>query len=232
MVIRQRATHVEDKQERREHLLDACECLLCENPERVVSVSEVAERAGLAKGTVYLYFPSKEELLLALHQRHGEDFFRELIALLEGPGPVDFDAVMDVARRLIIDLPTYLPLAGLCFGTMEKSLPDDASVEFKARMAELMGRAGAGLERHFPALAAGDGAALLTRSYAMIVGLWQMLHPRPGVDEKLAARCSGFFPRDYATEVESGLRALWLGTQAMSDAAATSGSTNPKESTP
>jgi hypothetical protein len=62
--------------------------------------------------------------------------------------------------------------------------------------------------------------------------MWQMLHPRPGVDEKLAARCAGFFPRDYNTEIESGLRALWLGTQAMSAAAATSGSGNPKESTP
>ncbi len=232
MVVRQRATHDEDKHERREHLLDACECLLCENPERMVSVAEVAERAGLAKGTVYLYFPSKEEMLLALHQRHGEDFFRELITLLEGPGPVDFDAVMDVARRLIIDLPTYLPLAGLCFGTMEKSLPDDASVEFKARMAELMGRAGAGLEKHFPAMKQGGGAALLNHSYAMIVGMWQMLHPRPGVDERLAARCAGLFPRDYATEIESGLRALWLGTQALSDAAVTPGSETPKESTP
>lgn len=232
MVVRQRATHDEDKQERREHLLDACECLLCENPERMVSVAEVAERAGLAKGTVYLYFPSKEEMLLALHQRHGEDFFRELISLLEGPGPVDFDTVMDVARRLIIDLPTYLPLAGLCFGTMEKSLPDDASVEFKARMAELMGRAGAGLEKHFPTMKPGGGAALLNHSYAMIVGMWQMLHPRPGVDERLAARCAGLFPRDYTTEIESGLRALWLGTQVLSEAAAPPGSDTTKESTP
>lgn len=220
MVVRQRATHDEDKHERREHLLDACECLLCENPERVVSVAEVAARAGLAKGTVYLYFPSKEELLLALHQRHGEDFFRELIALLEGPGPVDFDAVMDVARRLIIDLPTYLPLAGFCLGTMEKSLPDEASIAFKARIAEWLGRAGAGLHRHFPALSPAEGAAFLNRCYAMIVGLWQMLHPRPGVDEKLAARCAGLFPLDYRTEVETGLRALWAGTLALAEAVA------------
>jgi AcrR family transcriptional regulator len=232
MALRQRAIQQEDKEERRNALLDACECLLCENPERVVSVAEVAERAGLAKGTVYLYFPSKEELLLALHQRHGEDFFRELIGMLEGPGPVDFEAILDLTRRLIIELPTYLPLAAICFGMMEKSLPDDASVDFKARMAELLGRAGAGLHRHFPALSPEEGTALLIRSYAMIVGMWQMLHPRPGVDEKLAARCAGFYPRDYSAEAEAGLRALWTGTLAHAARAATPGPASAEEPTP
>ena len=31
----------------------------------MANVAEVADEAGLAKGTVYLYFPSKGELLLA-----------------------------------------------------------------------------------------------------------------------------------------------------------------------
>ena len=41
-------------------------------------------------------------------------------------------------------------------------------------MADRLERAGAGLERHFPQLAAGEGARLLRRSYALIIGLWQM----------------------------------------------------------
>ena len=36
----------------------------------MANVAEVAESAGLAKSTVYLYFPGKEEMLLALHERH------------------------------------------------------------------------------------------------------------------------------------------------------------------
>jgi AcrR family transcriptional regulator len=41
----------------------------------MANVAEVAEAAGLGKGTVYLYFPSKEEMLLALHERHVTKFF-------------------------------------------------------------------------------------------------------------------------------------------------------------
>ena len=55
------------------------------------SVAEVADEAGLAKGTVYLYFPSKEELLLALHERNVGGFFRALIALLDSASAVDVD---------------------------------------------------------------------------------------------------------------------------------------------
>ena len=65
MVIRQRAIQAEDKQERHHAILDAAERLLLRSPERIANVAEVADEAGLAKGTVYLYFPSKEELLLA-----------------------------------------------------------------------------------------------------------------------------------------------------------------------
>lgn len=37
-------------------------------------MSEVAERAGIAKGTVYLYFKSKEELFMAVTRRDCEGF--------------------------------------------------------------------------------------------------------------------------------------------------------------
>ncbi len=86
MVIRQRAVQAEDKQERHDAILDAAERLLLRSPERVANVAEVAEEALLAKGTVYLYFPSKEELLLALHERNVDGFFRAVMALVERRG--------------------------------------------------------------------------------------------------------------------------------------------------
>ena len=78
MALKQRAVAEEDKEERRNALLDAAEALFLEHPDRMASVAEVAEAAGVAKGTVYLYFPSKEEMLLSLHERQVARFFREL----------------------------------------------------------------------------------------------------------------------------------------------------------
>src|SRR5262249_14925202 len=116
MAIRQRAIHTEDKQERHHAILDAAERLFTQGPVRVANMSEVADEAGLAKGTVYLYFPSKDELLLALHERHSDDFFRALIALLARAGPVGIDQIMGLTREHIVNHPTFLPLATRCFG--------------------------------------------------------------------------------------------------------------------
>lgn len=93
MVLKHRAVAVADKEERRQALLDAAEALFLAQPDRMANVSEVAEAAGLGKGTVYLYFPSKEEMLLALHERHVAHFFAELLKKLEQPGPLDFDDI-------------------------------------------------------------------------------------------------------------------------------------------
>src|SRR5215471_13930899 len=134
MVIRQRAIQAEDKQERHHAILDAATRLVLREPDRVANVSEVADEAGLAKGTVYLYFSSKEELLLALHERNIDGFFRAVIAMLESDAPVGIDDMLVHTRRHMVEPPLFLPLAALCFGTMAHGVPSDAAIAFKQRM--------------------------------------------------------------------------------------------------
>lgn len=220
MAIRQRAMQAEDKQERRDAILDAAERVLAGSPERVASVAEVADEAGLAKGTVYLYFPSKEELLLAVHERRIDYFFRDLIALVDLPGS-DFDAVFALTRQHLIDPPQFLPLAARCFGLMAHSVPPATALAFKERMSSRLERAGAGIERHVQAPTKGVGVALLRRSYALIVGLWQMtaavggstLCPMTGDEVPPALAWS------YPEELEGALRTLWQGMIGAAEAA-------------
>lgn len=211
MIIKVRAIHAEEKEVRHHAILDAAERLLIAHRQRIANVDEVAAEAGLAKGTVYLYFPSKEELLLALHDRNSERFFTSLLELLTAGAPVTFDRLFQVVRRDMVDAPGFLPLAALCFGLMEKSVPIDAAAAHKLRTAERLQTAGTCLERQFPQLAEGQGVALLIHSYALIIGLWQMLHPSP-VNKALADAANfAILHRDYTAELEGGLRALWDG---------------------
>src|SRR6188474_511521 len=152
MAIRQRAIGAEDKEERQQALLDAAERLLLRSPERIANVAEVADEAGLAKGTVYLYFPSKEELLLAVHERNIDGFFQALIARLARDEPVSIQDVLALTHEHIVEPPLFLPLAARCFGLMAQSIPPEPALAFKQRMAERLTRAGAGLERHFQQL--------------------------------------------------------------------------------
>ena len=212
MVIRQRAIHAEHKQERHDALLDAALELLGRAPERVPSVAEVADAAGLAKGTVYLYFPSKEELLLALHERNMHGFFAALTALVEGSGPVTLDALVELTRRHLIAPPLRLQLAARCFGMMAQCIPAAAAAKYRQRVSDRLLRAGAGLERHFPDLAPGGGERLLRHSYALIVGLWQMSAAGGSGCAAVSDPPPPAFAWRYEDEFERALRALWAGS--------------------
>lgn len=217
MVIRQRAIQAEDKQERHHAILDAAARLLLRSPDRIANMADVADEAGLAKGTVYLYFPSKEELLLAVHERNIDGFFRALVARLSDDAPVAVTDILALTHEHMVEPPLFLPLAARCFGMMGQGVPAEAAIAFKQRMAERLIAAGAGLERHFPELTAGQGLALLRHSYALIIGLWQMssesvgkgfgcpMTTGPGEMPKV-------FQYAYGEELDRGLLALWNGT--------------------
>lgn len=59
-------------------ILDAAYALFGSGGFYDTKMSTVAEHAGIAKGTVYLYFKSKEELFLAVTRRDCEGFLRQL----------------------------------------------------------------------------------------------------------------------------------------------------------
>lgn len=60
------------RQARAELILDEAEKLLTEKGYHDTSIDEIAARAGVARGTLYQHFPSKEALILALLERNVE----------------------------------------------------------------------------------------------------------------------------------------------------------------
>ncbi|MCA9596966.1 MAG: TetR/AcrR family transcriptional regulator [Myxococcales bacterium] len=64
--------------QKRDALLDAALELFAERGFHGTAVPEVAERAGVAAGTLYRYFDSKEALVNALYQREKQAFVESL----------------------------------------------------------------------------------------------------------------------------------------------------------
>lgn len=70
-----------DKQHKREQIADAARELFTDFGYRSVSVAQIAEKADVAKGTVYLYFKDKEDLFFYLVQEFIDEmtcFVREI----------------------------------------------------------------------------------------------------------------------------------------------------------
>ncbi len=61
------------RQERATLILQAAEAIFAEKGYHETSMEEIATRVGVAKGTVYQHFTSKEELVFALFEREWEE---------------------------------------------------------------------------------------------------------------------------------------------------------------
>ena len=72
----------------RDAVLDAVDRLLGRYGYGKMSIADVAREAGIGKGTVYLFFPSKEELVLSAIDRIAERMLVEARTIADGPGPV------------------------------------------------------------------------------------------------------------------------------------------------
>lgn len=214
MVIKQRAILDEDKQLRRQAILASAQALLYPHTERLASVEEVARQAGLAKGTMYLYFNTKEEIYLAVHEQQMNEFFDTLEALLQRQRS---NSSLKRLTRNVVDAirqhPGFLPLAVQC-PEFERNADLNIIAGFKARTGQRLQQIGAVMEAIYPRLKKGEGALLLIRSYAQMLGLWQLTAPSAHRRKLLEREELALFRLDYLQQLEAALYALWRGTLA------------------
>src|SRR3989339_396748 len=71
---------------RTREILAAARSLLEQRGPEAMTMEEIAAAAGVAKGTVYLYFQSKDDLIQALIARVGKNIIRDVEASLAAPG--------------------------------------------------------------------------------------------------------------------------------------------------
>jgi AcrR family transcriptional regulator len=74
----------------RDSILDATAALVADRGLRSVTMSKVADDAGIGRATLYKYFPDVESILLAWHQRQVAAHLDQLTELVSGIGdPVE-----------------------------------------------------------------------------------------------------------------------------------------------
>lgn len=67
-----------------EQILQATARILEERGYAGMNTNAVAARAGVSVGSVYQYFPNKDSLITALHERHGAQMYAAIDAVLAG----------------------------------------------------------------------------------------------------------------------------------------------------
>lgn len=129
-----RARSAAEKHQRRDDILRAAERLWTTTPYADLSMNQVAREAQLAKGTLYLYFDTKEELFLALLGEHLTAWVDQITALLRERAPKTSSEVADV---LLAASDEYSPLRRLLvlLGTvLERNVRPELNAEFQREL--------------------------------------------------------------------------------------------------
>ena len=95
----ERARRSRRKEARPGELLKAALALFVEKGFAATRVEEVAARAGVSKGTLFLYFASKEELFKAVVRENASRHLTEALLELEGFAGASSDLLREFLRR-------------------------------------------------------------------------------------------------------------------------------------
>lgn len=95
----------EKEKNKAKRLLDAAYEIFVERGNDSATIQEIAERAGVAKGTFYLYFRDKETLKESLIAQKSQEFFQNAMQALRATNITDFeDQIIFVINYIINEL--------------------------------------------------------------------------------------------------------------------------------
>ncbi len=136
--IKQRARTDSQKQQRHAMIIDAAEALLRQSGFDAMTMQAVARTAGLAKGTSYLYFASRETLVLAVCDRLFDRWIDDFAATLP-----EWDNHEQLCRDFAACYardPLFIQLAGFSTALLEPQLGVADFIAAKRAMARRVKR--------------------------------------------------------------------------------------------
>jgi TetR/AcrR family transcriptional regulator len=206
----------EDKEARREAILEAAGALFMSGDGSLPAAAQIATAAGLAKGTVYLYFRTKEEIFVALLLDACLRLLGEIESVFKGATGTSGGKVamfLTVYVHHLARYPEMLRLDAMCSSVLEKNLDLAKLREFKFAFVARLTETGSAVEVALR-LPPGRGNTLLMRSFALTRGLWQSSHPGGEPASMTAEPALAPLCPDFDKELMEALTEYWRGALA------------------
>lgn len=189
-----RAKTLEDKQLKHQAIIDAA-ALLFQQTMTLPTVATIAKTSEQAKGTVYLYFSSKETIYLSLLKQHYQVWFDQLEQTLSTTQSLAELLNCFVKYPLEDDL--FFPLASLSCSTLEPGCDEKVRIEYYEWMNENFSQLSNKISILFPMLNQQQALSLFNDSHAQILGLWQQRQRH--------------IDGDFEASIKAALARLWKG---------------------
>ncbi len=218
MVIKQRAISEEEKVERRQAILAAALDLLGEADYQEINISSIARKAGIAKGTIFLYFRTKEELFLQLQIEEYKSWFSDINTrihvLLQHEKKGSIDKFVQTLVTSAVDHPTLIRLTPILHVTLERNIDYKTALEFKRFLLNEIQTTGSLIEQYLPFLPKQAGARFLFDLQILLIGLIQVAHPAPLVEKVLKKEGLEVLQVNFEEKMQETLTLLLNGMKA------------------
>lgn len=169
---RTRAISPTQKDTRRVAILTAAAQLFQNAPYDQILMQQIADQANLAKGTLFLYFESKEHLFLALTVEALNQWLADLNAdLRSATPPLMTLAFTRMVERSLRRQPLLLPLLTLHPQRLAESMSAATQQDLQNALHPSLTTCAALTEHLLPYLQPGQGRLILQRILALIIGL-------------------------------------------------------------
>ncbi|WP_103502735.1 MULTISPECIES: TetR/AcrR family transcriptional regulator [unclassified Streptomyces] len=213
----QRARTEEQREIRRQAILDAASAMLDEMPVAAVTLNELSRRVGLAKPNVLRYFESREAVLLELLDRLLREWLAqlagELAAGVDEKLPMDerAEAVAEVLSRSLSGRVVLCDLFGAQSGVLEHNVSVEVVARYKRASLERLATMTALVLTYLPEL--GENATLFSLQTVVTAGaLSAYSTPPPSLRAAFEAEPElGRFHMELKDSLKLGLTATLLG---------------------
>lgn len=199
---------------RRNDILQAARTLFLQDPHQLPSAARIAQASGLAKGTVYLYFSTKEEIFLALLGAEFDGLMRHIEHMLDLPqektGHFSIADFLHGYATYLAAHPAFLRLDAMSYSVLEQNMTEAILREFKLALVSQLTHTGAKIDGALQ-LPTGRGVNLLMRTYAITRGLWQTLAHPPLIRALIAEEIFAPIRPEFQTELIATLSEYWHG---------------------
>lgn len=218
MVIVKRAVKDIQKQERQQAIIEAALELFKQHDYQKITLDTVAERVGVARGTLYLYFKTREELFVVALEQLYLKWHETTVAALErllaqtGNAPT-IPQVSDLIINSLLTHRTLTRLSALLPAVLEQNVSFEAALRFKRTMGMQGVKTAALLEQALPFLVPGEGMLLLYRLQMLIIGLQPLAEPALVIRRVIAEPGMESFNINFEQEFSRLLRALLYGLE-------------------
>ncbi|MBA3539274.1 MAG: TetR/AcrR family transcriptional regulator [Deltaproteobacteria bacterium] len=185
--------------DKRERILGAAERIFARHGFFAARVSEIAKEAGVADGTIYLYFKSKDELLISLFEDRMKQVNDALAAAIEGLEPVEqLRAFVRTYLRLINDEPAAAEVLTIELRQSNKFMKEYDNPRFVDFLRMLGGIISAGQEREAfdPTIPHHIAARMIFGMLDELALAW-VLARSPDLQAKIAPRAPGHRPKKF-----------------------------------